>query len=88
MSRCTGGLAAGAWPPPALDNCGCVAALVGLARQLYQARPQRTTYLAATVWEEYNQRAAAMAVRRINPIGRHQHGYAAGRRYARCKGRV
>ena len=52
----------------ALDNCGCVAALVGIARQLYQARPQRTTYLAATVWEEYNQRAAAMAVRRINPI--------------------
>ncbi len=52
----------------ALDNCGCVAALIGIARQLYQARPQRTAYLAATVWEEYNQRAAAMAVRRINPM--------------------
>ncbi len=52
----------------ALDNCGCVAALIGIARQLFQSRPPRTTYLAATVWEEYNQRAAAMAVAKINPV--------------------
>lgn len=52
----------------ALDNCGCVTALIGIAKQLQKQRPPRDTYLAATVWEEYNQRAAAVAVRHINPV--------------------
>lgn len=52
----------------ALDNCGSVAALIGIAKQLCKARPPRDTYIAATVWEEYNQRAAAMAVRKVNPV--------------------
>lgn len=52
----------------ALDNCGCLAAMVSVAEQLHENPPTRTVYLAATVWEEYNQRATAPLVRRYQPI--------------------
>lgn len=52
----------------ALDNCGSVTALIGIAQQLSENQPERDVYIAGSVWEEYNQRAAAMMVRRFSPI--------------------
>ncbi|MEA5048341.1 MAG: hypothetical protein VB034_06975 [Eubacteriales bacterium] len=52
----------------ALDNCGCVAALIGIACELHDNRPMRDVYLAGNVWEEYNQRAAAVLAAKIRPV--------------------
>lgn len=48
------------------DRAGCTA-LVGIAEALHQSRPQATTYLVASVWEEFNIRGAVLAARRIKP---------------------
>lgn len=52
----------------AMDNCASVAALVGIAELLQNAGPERDVYLAGNVWEEYNQRATALLVRRYSPV--------------------
>lgn len=52
----------------ALDNCGSVAALILIAENLFKNRPMRTVYIAANVWEEYNQRASTFLVRKYQPI--------------------
>ncbi|MGE4352857.1 MAG: M42 family metallopeptidase [Oscillospiraceae bacterium] len=51
----------------ALDNCGSVAALIGIAEILNGSRPIRDVYVAGNVWEEYNQRGAALIVNRLRP---------------------
>lgn len=52
----------------ALDNCGSVAALIDCARLLQEERPERDVYLVGNVWEEYNQRATTIPVRRYDPV--------------------
>lgn len=52
----------------AMDNCGCVAALIVAATQLAAQRPQRTVYLVANVWEEYNQRGTTLPARAYSPV--------------------
>ena len=61
-------LSAGTVCATALDNCGSVAALIGIAEALHNERPIRTTFLVANVWEEYNQRGTKALVRRFHPV--------------------
>ena len=48
------------------DRAGC-AVLVDIAERLKANRPKATTYLVASVWEEFNIRGAVIASRRIKP---------------------
>lgn len=48
------------------DRAGCTA-LVGIAEQLHKQRPKSTTYLVASVWEEFNIRGAVIAARKVKP---------------------
>lgn len=52
----------------ALDNCGCLTALVKICEILHEKRPPRTVYIVANVWEEHSQRGAAFVARKINPV--------------------
>lgn len=52
----------------AMDNCGCVAALIMAAEHLSAERPLRTVYLVANVWEEYNQRGTTLPARAYSPV--------------------
>lgn len=51
----------------ALDDRGGLAALVCAAEILHGNRPDCTTYLVGTIWEEFNIRGAAFAARSIRP---------------------
>lgn len=51
----------------AVDDRGGCAALVGIAENLARQRPKSTTYLVASVWEEFNLRGAIIAARQIHP---------------------
>ena len=48
------------------DRAGCTA-LIGIAESLHRQRPKATTYLVASVWEEFNIRGAVIAARRVKP---------------------
>lgn len=51
----------------ALDDRGGLAALVIAAEILHGNRPECTTYLVGTIWEEFNIRGAVFAARSIKP---------------------
>lgn len=48
------------------DRAGCTA-LAGIAEILHKNRPKATTYLVASVWEEFNIRGAVIAARTVKP---------------------
>ena len=51
----------------ALDDRGGLTALVLAAERLWEDRPASTVHFVGTVWEEFNIRGAAFAVRRLKP---------------------
>lgn len=51
----------------AVDNRGACAALVSIAENVYNDRPECDVYIVGTVWEEFNLRGAMMAARTVKP---------------------
>ena len=51
----------------AVDNRGACAALVAIAENIAENRPDCDVYIVGTVWEEFNLRGAMMAARTVKP---------------------